>query len=449
MAKEATTEKESKVTSSQKAAAKAKKEQEEAILAFRTKMQTSTNAIMKAKGVDCSAVGFDAPQGTNGALSTGVLCLDLTTGGGFPKHRMTTIAGDSGTGKSTVVQKAEGLALRSGLICHHLDLEGSADWQWMLQNGTDMNLFMGKRGQPKTLYYVADLPSGDASFRYMARTMDEAIKHGAELLPIFSGVYFHDSLPACIPESLLENDEKGSSPDLAILLSKEIPRIRIKLRTANAVYVAVNQIRENPRAKFGKPEYEPGGNAPTFYADMKLWFTRTGKAKNVTNYKKDHALAPKDTTMFREQGISIEKNPDGTEDRYFYTSFKTVKNRVFPPFKQSYFRVWTEENGAVGRGIDPVFDVIRFFEEVGMCQFNAMDEVILKGQVYNYFDLKQEILAKPDLYEEAQSLLQSGKAFELYFNRLSGGASETEVTSEVSPSEEVEQEQAEAAGMSM
>jgi recombination protein RecA len=758
----------------------ASKAQADLIKEYRAKMQASINQITKK--LDCKAMGFEPPQGTNGAVSTGVLCVDLITGGGFPKHRMSTVAGDSGAGKSTLVGKSEGTALQTGLICHHLDLEGAADYTWMLKNGTDMNLYLGKRGQPKTLYYIPDLPSGDASFRYMSRVLDEAIANGAEDLPFLSNIFYQDSIPACIPESMLENDEKGNSPDLAVLTSREIPRVRMKLKKANAAYVAINQIRENPRAMFGclhgdtrirfvdgrvlkirdivnqkiegdiwsfdeksqtlvpkkilnwfnngyssrehwvsirteslgsqrghyditvtrnhkmltpsgewveaaslkvgdnlvsqyedringtlrsfllgmavgdsslhekynrgaltlcnreqpeylewkvdkltkagiefkqygdhvfiskpradfeilrrettrrnplkvldqmtplsmalwfmddgcyhgntpfyknekpyfkhdgflsfkrlredpttlagiekffnqmgysgslsseggylfsaegfrklsqdispfvppcmsykllpehrnnyqdfdlsfdvkqkvvpvkilwvreisdkkskslgkfdleiegthnyvacsqyggvvvhnSPIYEPGGNAPTFYADLKLWLTRTGKAKAL-DFKGEHKITPKDSKLFKAMGVSIEQNPDGTEDRYFYTHVKTVKNRVFPPLKETYFRMWIEENGGVGRGIDPVWDVIRFFEEIGMLTFESMKEVVLKGQIYDYYDLKKEILSKPDLYEEARSLLDSGKAFDLYFNRLRGGGLE-------------------------
>ena len=401
----------------------AQKSQTELIKEYRSKMQASIKQITKK--LECTAMGFEHPKGTNGAVSTGILCVDLITGGGFPKHRMSTLAGDSGTGKSTLVAKSEGVILAKGLIAHHLDLEGAADYTWMLKNGTDMNLYLGKKGQPKTLYYIPDLPSGDAGFRYMSQTLDEAIKAGAEHLPFLSNVFYHDSIPACIPESMLENDEKGNSPDLAIMLSRELPRVRIKLRKANAAYIAINQTRENPRPSFGsKGIYEPGGNALTFFADMKLWLTRTGKPKLVSDLSKDHPICPKDTKLFRAMGVSIEQNPDGTEDRYFYTHVKSIKNRVFPPLKETYFRMWIQENGAVGRGIDPVWDVIRFFEEVGMLQFESMKEVILKGQIYNYYDLKKEILMKRGLYEEARSLLDSGKAFELYFNRLRGGAAE-------------------------
>ena len=50
-----------------------------------------------------------------------------------------------------------------------------------------------------------------------------------------------------------------------------------------------------------------------------------------------------------------------------------------------------------------------------------MDDVTLRGVTYTYWDLKKEILTNPDLGLEARSLIDSGEAFKLYFNRLMGG----------------------------
>jgi RecA/RadA recombinase len=757
------------------------KSQAEQIKEYQQQMQAGIKVIQKE--LECTAVGMEAPKGTNGAVSTGSLCLDLSIGGGFPKHRMTTLAGDTGTGKSTLVGKSEGIALSQGHFCHHLDLEGAADRTWLLRNGTDLNLYLGGRGKIKTLNYVPDLDSGDSSFRYISRILDLSIDNGA----ILPSMYYQDSLAACIPESMLENDEKGSSPDQAILFSNEVKRVRIKLRKANSAFVAINQIRINPRCRFGclhgdtkisfvdgrvlpireivdqriegsvwsydtetkslrasriknwydngtaprehwlsietegpgsgrgtheitvtkahklltaagewiaaekiqvgdelvsqaesfkpgtglefllgmmsgdagvnenynkgamvlcnqeqpeylswkvqklskglefkqyetylyvsrprvdldllkrqmpernplgvwdrfsllslaiwflddghykeshknaslsikrfketpdigeeissklnalgyectahrdsiaftvagfeklsaeiakfvppcmqyklnpsdrdkyqefelefetiqrpvpvkvraikemskkkarsgrkfdleiegthnyvacskhgglvvhnSPQYEPGGQAIRFYPDVKLWLTRTGKAKTFDG-KKDHPFTPTEGKFFREDGISLETNPDGTEDRYVYVNTQAIKNRVFPPWRETYFRINTTENGRVGRGIDRVWDVIHFMEEVGLAQVESKKEVYLKGQAYDYFDLKKEILAKPDLFLECQELLTSGKAFEMYFDRIAGVGGKIGIPS---PEEDLEAEKIEAA----
>jgi RecA/RadA recombinase len=429
----------------QVAAKLSSKDQAELIKSFRSKMQSGLNKIQK--DLDVKAVGLEPPKGTNGAVDTGVLCLNLILGGGYPKHRMTTLIGDSGTGKTTLLGKSEGRMLANGIICHHEDLEGAVDYDWYLKNGTDFNLYLGKRGQPKTLHYIPDFASGNDGFRYISRSLDDAIKFGARDLPFLSGVYYVDSFTACMPESMQENDEKGSSPDHAILLSNELKRIRIKLKRGNASVVGVSQLRINPRCQFGNPEYEPGGNAIVYYPDVRLSLERNSKAKMVSFDKmdKDHPFTPKDTKLFRENGIVIEENPNGTTDAYTYVLAKSIKNRVFPPWKKTYFRIWANENGGMGRGIDPVWDVIRFMEEIGMAETHSKSEVFIKGQAFDYYDLKQEILSKPDLRLECEELLSTGKAFEMYFDRISkrGG---TVGTPDPDKDPEEEQEEAEAKG---
>ena len=403
--------------------AKKEKEEKSPALDFQKAMQTKLNQI--TKDLKVTPVGFDAPEGTNGAISTGVLCLDLITGGGFPRHRMTTVSGESGAGKTTLISKAMGTLLRNKkTLVHYEDLEGAADYQWMLQNGTDMNEYLGKKGKPKTLYYIPDFESGDDSLRYVNRVLEVAGELDTSDLGVHSNVFFYDSLAAAVSEELIENDEAGSKPYLAALLSRYIPMIRSRLKRANAAFIGINQLRENPRARFGNPLYEPGGNSPTFYADLKLWLETVGKAKRIDDPKKEHPITPKDSKFFKAGGYFLEENPDGTVDKYRFTHIKTVKNRVFPPLKETFMRVWVEENGITGRGIDPVWDTIRFYEEVGLAKFNSMDDVELKGVSYAYWDLKTEILKNPDLGLEARSLIDSGEAFKLYFNRLSGGGQE-------------------------
>jgi hypothetical protein len=115
----------------------------------------------------------------------------------------------------------------------------------------------------------------------------------------------------------------------------------------------------------------------------------------------------------------LEENPDGSVDKYRFTKIKTEKNRVFTPLRETFMRICVEGKNL---GIDPVWDTLRFFEEIGRLQFLAMDEVVLDGKTFNYWDLKNKILADQELQLEAQSLLENGKAFELYLNRLRGGA---------------------------
>lgn len=411
-----------------KKTAAAKKESkskaEDIVLEYHKKMQAS--ARTHTKDLKANLLDLEPPKGTNGAVRTNVMCVDLITGGGFPRHRMTTVSGDRGAGKTTLIQSSMARQMDLGTRTTYEDLEGAADLQWAKKNGCDMNKYIAS----KMLDYIPDFNSGDDALRYIHRMQEDAIKAGADQLPFLAGLYFYDSIPAGPPEALTENDEHGSAPLLAIMLSKYLPMIRSKLRKSNSSFVGINQIRENPRQKFGSPEYEPGGNAPDFYADMKLWLRLVGKAKDIA-LDKDHPLVPKsDSGMFKAQGVNLEENPDGSTDSYIYTHVKTNKNRVFTPLRETYFRVWSADSSGQGQGIDPVFDTIRFYEEIGLCEFRSKKEVLMvnpkSGEVttHDYYDLKAEILTHPDLREQGYEMLDSGKAFELYFERIKRGGTE-------------------------
>ncbi len=381
----------------------------------------------EAKELKVKPIGFDVPEGRRGAIPTGSLCFDLITGGGFPRHRMTTVAGLSGVGKSTLIQSAFGPQLAMGVFNQYGDLEGGADYEWMMKNGADVNQYI--HDDAKLFYYIPDFDSGEDAFRYITRIQENVIglaEKGKIQIPEdrHTNIFYFDSIPAAVPEALLENDEAGNSPMVAQMMSKWLPMVRSKLRKSNSAFIAVNQIRTNPRAKFGNPEYEPGGSAPTFYADMKVLLKATTKPKDLWDGKKPHQIVPTDPNCFKEGGINIEKNPDGTEDRYKYTHVKTTKNRVFSPLKETFIRIWLEDKDGQARGFDPVWDTLRFYEEIGLLVFGKKKEgdveVLFRGEETTYHTLKQQILADPTLRNEALAMLDSGDAWKLYANRMAG-----------------------------
>lgn len=394
-----------------------KSKAEDLAVEFHKKMQAS--AVKHTKALKVSIESLEPRKGRDGAVPTNMLCVDLITGGGFPLHRMSTVSGDTGAGKTTLIQASMGPQLQKGIRVNYNDMEGAADHSWMLHNGCDMNKYI----KNKTLDYIKKWHSGDDAFRYMHRMMEDADKAGASKLPFLAGLYYYDSIPAGSPEARVENDQHGSAPLLAQMLSEFIPMVRGALYRSNSSFVAVNQIRENPRQKMGNPEYEPGGNAPDFYADMKLWMKCVGKPKDL-KLEEDHALVPTDTKYFKAGGINLELNPDGSIDKYRYTHVKTTKNRIHTPGLETYIRIWLADSTGKGQGFDQVWDTLRFYEEIGMCRFLSKDEVWLAPEPgakmvrWNYFDLKAEILVHPDLREQGAKLMDNGKAFEMYFERI-------------------------------
>jgi RecA/RadA recombinase len=363
--------------------------------------------------------------GRNGATPTSSLCVDLITGGGIPKHRLTTISGLEGSGKTTLMQSVMANQVQKPTLVHYADFEGAADGSWM-KNGTGVD-FSAYEG--KTFFPLLDMPTGDDFFRYIIRLMDESMKLGVTDFPEATHLFCLDSVPSLVPESLIENDEKGDKPYIALMLGKWLPSVRAKLKPSNSTMIAINQIRQKIRLSHPKenPQYEPGGNTIRFLADLKIRIDAV-KCKHVGS-KEDHSLIEKDGVAFYKNELMCETNPDGTIDSYAYRRVKTGKNRVFPSMKETFIRICTSHHGGEGIGIDPVFDTLYFFEEIGRLTWTNKKNVQLDGKPFAYFDLKAEIeRPNSELRQEALALMDSGKAFEPYFARL--GNNLGKVTSE-------------------
>lgn len=397
-------------------------------------MQAANNKLCKDMRVSTS--GYELPVGRNGAVSTGSLCVDLITGGGFAKGRMVTVSGMEASGKTTLFQRSMGMALKQGSFVHYADVEGAADGAWLRKNGVNPEKYEGGKNKIKTWYFIPDFESGEDACRYPARIMDTNIAYYAKhpnlgSMPYVDHAFYLDSIASLVPEALIENDEVGSQPLLAMLTSKYIPLIRAKLRKANCMFVATNQVRINPRAKMGaNPEYETGGSAPRFYADVKIRM-QPQNAKSVLDRDKADPFIPKDNEgkLFKMGGVVIEPNENG-EERHVYSKVYTSKNRVFPPLKETFIRICREVNGGPGRGFDIVYDTIRFYQEIGLMTAESLEEVHFEGKRYSYWDLKNEILTKPDLIDRGNEMLESGEAFTKYFERIGAefGSPDTETT---------------------
>lgn len=382
----------------------------------------------QSKSLDFSLGGnfLTEREGRNGATPTTSAAVDLIMGGGIPKQRLTVIVGLEHTGKTTLMQGAMAHQLKKGTFVHYLDFEGAADGSWM-KNGTgiDFNNYEGKNFFP-----IPDMPTGDDAFRYITRTFEQTSDLGLGDLPELAHLICLDSIPSLVPEDLLENDEAGSKPYIAIMLSKWMPVVRAQLKRANASMIAINQIRQKVRLKnpYEDPNYEPGGNAIRFLTDVKVKFDQV-KPKHIDG--RDHEVLKFNTP--KQGGMYLETNPDGSIDSYVYRKVKTYKNRVFPPLKETFVRICTSKAGGEGRGIDPVFDTLYFLEMVGECVFHDVNNVEVFGKSHSYWDLKKELEnLESGLRQEALAMLDSTTAYEKYAAVLGGdiGKPDTEENGE-------------------
>jgi RecA/RadA recombinase len=387
----------------------------------RKKLGEFLKKTSKDLGVTIASDLATGREGRNEAIPTDSMCFDLITGGGFPRHRWTVLSGLSGGGKTTLMQSGMANQLKAGGLAHYADFEGACDGTWVKNStGVDLSKYenLDKKSE-QTFYPLFDFTSGDDFFRYMNRVIEQTCELGLDDLPGTTNLFCLDSIPSLAPEDLIEDDGSGSKPYIALMLSKWIPMVRARLKKSNSAMIAINQIRQKIRLKFPQenPDYEPGGNTPVFLADVRVRIDQV-KAKHIDG-KKDHSLLHESIATPKANGLWVEVNPDGSNDRYVYRKIHTIKNRVFPPFRSSWMRICTSKGGGDGTGIDKVFDTINFYEELGLLTFDSRD-IVFKGKTYKYWDLKKQIETATDIRDEALELLDTGKAFDLYAARLSG-----------------------------
>ena len=152
-------------------------------------------------------------------------------------------------------------------------------------------------------------------------------------------------------------------------------------------------------------ESEPGGTSVQFYPDLKLkMYVNRAQSKIITE------------PHFSGEG----------EDRYAMGRATIIKNKNGPCFRKIEFRIYLDEQGSVGRGIDPVFDVYTFLDSCGLIQKVNKTEfgINLKGwetSKFTWGSFKKFILQNADaekLKEDMRMLLIEGKAQEMYCANL-------------------------------
>jgi len=250
-------------------------------------------------------------------IPSGSYKLDSILGGGWPVGRITEIMGWESAGKTTLALEAVASMQRiteKNAFALFVDTEHSVDFSYAAKLGVDMS----------KVYFSQ--PSGaDIALKIMY----ESVKEGAHRLIIL------DSIAALTTRAQLESNAGDSSAkaDVARLLGVELRKINSYLANANCTLIMLNQMRVAPGVMFGNPEYSPGGNAPKFYASIRLMLKKKGKPNE-------------------------EKGSDDAVSST--TSAKTQKNKTFPPFRDCEFDI------RYGSGIDKVAEMLDKALELGI-----------------------------------------------------------------------------------
>jgi len=288
------------------------------------------------------------------AVSTGILALDLILGGGWSPGRRCNIFGREQGGKSTLLYLAVKSCIDAGIHTVFFDFEGATDADRVQRMGVKVDWARELESkEPVYFRYYDNMKHGEQMFRLAKRVMDQLPERADGPVQV---AFFLDSLPTVPPEEQVEKDDIGTNAMRARLFSEQLPLIKSRVSAKRCIWIDTNQLKTNPRQAYGNPEYEMCGDAVKTISDIRVKAKKTippaGRGR------------PEKKTYIEE-----EKCWDGFGmDKYTFSEMYVTKNKSFSPFRGCIVRIWFEEAGGPGRGVDPVYDVFEYLKLTGQIE---------------------------------------------------------------------------------
>lgn len=227
----------------------------------------------------------DAQQEVDVWLDTGYPPLNKAISGeldkGLPVGRIVEIFGPSACGKTAISTQAMVAAQRAGGIACLMDHEHSFDLTQAKVLGLDDSTRWVYK-QPETFEESID----------MAVKIGRTVREKKLLPPKAPIIVVFDSLASMVPKSKMydnkgkvKNSEDYSMHDntaLARATSASFPALAQMAAKYNMCLLFINQTRTKPGVAYGDPNTTPGGNAPEYYASLRIGLSREMKKDKVT-----------------------------------------------------------------------------------------------------------------------------------------------------------------------
>ena len=231
-------------------------------------------------------------------LDTGIPDLNRVLGHadkGVPYGAIIEVSGLEGVGKSAICLSLAALAQQNGALVVWGDFEHSWTPDWSLKRGlAKCSGCNGEKclrcGGKESLLYGLDTTRLQVIQPYVG-TFDGDSKHPrlttaeeltAEIEAIMTALHRKhdrmvivvDSLASMLTQSEAEAGLEGAnlrtSQSHPMFLGRLLRRWVGLSQSYNALILLINQLRQNPMARFGDPWYTPGGNAPRFYSHVRV-----------------------------------------------------------------------------------------------------------------------------------------------------------------------------------
>lgn len=262
--------------------------------------------------------------------STGVLDLDIITGGGYPKGRIVEVYAPESVGKTTLTIHGMVEAQKSGGRVGFIDTEHSFDIDYAMSLGLRLENDKGER-----IFFISQPNSAEEALQIA----ENLIATGKFAMVVV------DSVAALVPKAETEGEMGEQKMGLqARLMSQAMRKLTGIVHKTNTILYFTNQLRSKIGVVYGSPEVTSGGNALKFFASLRLDMRKVSSEK---------------------EGEDFVSNT---------VRIKTVKNKTFPPFKTC------EATLVYGKGFDRMESIINIGTDLGFIKKS--------GSWYAYEDTK-------------------------------------------------------------
>lgn len=284
-------------------------------------------------------------------LSSGSLYLDFITGGGYAEGRVVEIFGPESVGKTTATIHAIAEAQKAGKNAFFCDAEHAFDPDYAAKLGVNVDELT-----------ICQPDNGEQALDVTRAMIDT----GEVQLAII------DSTSSLVPKAELEGEMGDAQMALqARMLSKALRMLSASVKRNNCTLIFISQLRDK-LGPYGGVKIGVG-EALKFYASQRIGIYKS---------------------------TPIEKDGEATGHTM---KFKTIKNKVYPPFKKC------EVILKYGEGYDKIGEIVLLAAEM---------EIIKKsGSWYSYEGTKLAqglentisiIKDNPELHEELKGLVIEG-----------------------------------------
>lgn len=194
-------------------------------------------------------------------LASGAFGMDYPLFGGLPEGRICIYSGLQHSGKTTAAccELAAYQRKYPNKICVYVDAEHSLDLKFQaFMNGIDLS----------KMYYV-NIPAGMTGEQICDLVVELEKSDNVGLIVL-------DSLPALLPQAVLENDltkDAGMRGTMAKKLYPFLNEMQGLLAEKNNILICINQVRDDGKTFTGIQKWkEPMGGAPQFLSSVSVRF---------------------------------------------------------------------------------------------------------------------------------------------------------------------------------